>query len=208
MKNQIHKQLTFVLFFAITVGAAVDDSKAAKRKRDRPERTPSAAATKKGGSDTSLPPRTPNTASATPVSIPAGAQEVSPNTFRHTDSSGKTWMYYKTPFGITRSEEKKAEATQKREADAQGRTWVASPTPFGVSKGEEKAMQEATREAVRSAAASGAEAPDTKVVDDGEFVRFERRTPFGVSTWRRRKSELTETEREIVERSKKPAQER
>jgi len=46
-------------------------------------------------------------AKAQPVAqtIPAGARLVEPNLYQYTDSSGKTWNYRQTPFGISKWEE-------------------------------------------------------------------------------------------------------
>jgi hypothetical protein len=46
------------------------------------------------------------------TSIPEGAKLVEPNMYRFTDSSGKTWMYKQTPFGISRWEDTPAPAAQ------------------------------------------------------------------------------------------------
>ncbi|HUJ22657.1 MAG TPA: hypothetical protein VLX58_14090 [Bryobacteraceae bacterium] len=50
-----------------------------------------------------------------PVTIPAGAVEVEPYTYRYTDTAGKSWLYRKTPFGVTRMEDKpgSTDATQR-----------------------------------------------------------------------------------------------
>lgn len=40
--------------------------------------------------------------------IPAGATLVEPNLYRYTDSSGKTWNYRQTPFGVSKWEETSA----------------------------------------------------------------------------------------------------
>ena len=37
--------------------------------------------------------------------IPAGAIEVSPNSYKYTDKAGKKWVYHRTPFGISKAEE-------------------------------------------------------------------------------------------------------
>ncbi len=48
-----------------------------------------------------------------PPSIPAGAVQVEPYLYRYTDSSsGKTWMYRQTPFGVSRWEEGSIPAPQ------------------------------------------------------------------------------------------------
>src|SRR5882724_6847996 len=43
------------------------------------------------------------------ITIPAGAVEVEPYTYRFTDAQGKKWIYRKTPFGISRAEDKAVE---------------------------------------------------------------------------------------------------
>jgi hypothetical protein len=56
----------------------------------------------------------PAPARAQAITIPAGAIEVEPYTYRYTDKEGKKWIYRKTPFGISRWEEKPGvEASQK-----------------------------------------------------------------------------------------------
>src|SRR3984885_6939009 len=89
-------------------------------------------------------------------SIPAGATLVEPNLYRYTDSSGKTWNYRQTPFGISKWEESSA----------------PQPVP--------------------------AKSEPTVVTDLGDSYRFERKTPFGASTWVRKKSELTDEERTLI----------
>jgi hypothetical protein len=88
--------------------------------------------------------------------IPAGATLVEPNLYRYTDSSGKTWNYRQTPFGISKWEE----------------TSAPPPTPV---KNE-----------------------PTVVTDLGDSYRFEKKTPFGTSSWVRKKSELTGEEKGLV----------
>jgi hypothetical protein len=45
-------------------------------------------------------------AAAALPTVPAGAQEVGSNLYRYTDPQGKVWMYRKTPFGVSKWEEK------------------------------------------------------------------------------------------------------
>ena len=40
--------------------------------------------------------------------IPDGATQAGPNLYRYTDNIGKTWLYSRTPFGLSRREEKSA----------------------------------------------------------------------------------------------------
>jgi hypothetical protein len=84
-----------------------------------------------------------------------------------------------------------------RYTDAQGKVWIYRRTPFGWMKAERKDVPEA--------APAAAALPETRVVEDGDGVRFERNTPFGMQRWRRKKSELTEQEKQIFERASRPA---
>lgn len=80
--------------------------------------------------------------------------------------------------------------------DKQGRKWIYRKTPFGMARFEDKPN-----------AAEPAAAADSKVesplaaFDDGEFVRFERKGPFGMYKWRRSKQELNATEQEAWDRA-------
>jgi hypothetical protein len=69
-----------------------------------------------------------------------------------------------------------------RYTDASGVHWLLRKTPFGVAAVEEK------------------NADFVKASDAGDKVRFVRNSPFGANTWERKKSELTESEREVWER--------
>ncbi len=50
------------------------------------------------------------------VTIPAGAVETEPYTYRYTDKEGKKWIYRKTPFGISRWEDKPPTVEESRKA--------------------------------------------------------------------------------------------
>jgi hypothetical protein len=39
-------------------------------------------------------------------SVPAAATSAGPNRYRYTDPSGKTWLYIRTPFGLSKREDK------------------------------------------------------------------------------------------------------
>jgi hypothetical protein len=39
------------------------------------------------------------------IVVPPGAKQMDANTWRYTDAKGKTWMYSRSPFGMTRYEE-------------------------------------------------------------------------------------------------------
>lgn len=84
--------------------------------------------------------------------IPDGAAQAGPNLYRYTDNNGKAWLYVRTPFGISKREEK--------------------PAAHSVVDNSQLVA----------------------VTDLGDSVRFERRTPFGISTWVSKKNELTDGE--------------
>jgi hypothetical protein len=112
--------------------------------------------------------------------VPAGAAEISPGLFKHTDGAGKTWLYRKTPFGVVKSSDDQT-ATSVQSEGAQ----APRANPFGGAK-------------------AGTSAPPlVTAVEEGDSYKFERNTPFGPARWTRKKSELTADEQEIVERSRK-----
>jgi hypothetical protein len=84
-----------------------------------------------------------------------------------------------------------------RYTDARGKVWIYRQTPFGWMKAERKDFPEAAPVAV--------DLPETRVVEDGDSVRFERNTPFGMHRWKRKKSEMTEQEKQIFDRASRPA---
>ena len=43
------------------------------------------------------------------ISIPADAVEIAPQVYRYKDDKGKTWIYRRTPFGISKLEDRSAE---------------------------------------------------------------------------------------------------
>jgi hypothetical protein len=104
------------------------------------------------------------TATAKAIEIPAGAVAAEPGSFHYTDAQGKKWIYRKTPFGIARIEE---------------------PT----------STDDAASKRVAAEPAAGHDRYDNvSAIEDGDTIRFERGTPFGMQKWQRKKSELTETE--------------
>lgn len=75
----------------------------------------------------------------TPAGLPAGAVPAGERTWRYTDKSGKTWLYFQTPFGFSKSEEKAAEAIRESAAKAEK---TAAPAFKIVSvKGNEVAFE-------------------------------------------------------------------
>lgn len=76
--------------------------------------------------------------------------------------------------------------------DKAGKQWIYSKTPFGVSKIQNTA-----------AAPSGfTTTPKEQLIqtaDQGDTVKFTRQTPFGPTTWEKKKSELTDEERTLYQ---------
>lgn len=108
-------------------------------------------------------------------SIPAQATEVRPNVYRYTDSSGKTWLYSRTPFGISKQEEKPqaqpapANSNLTKVTDLGDKVRFETKTPFGPSvrvkaKSEltdaEKALVDAQKPAAKPADASAEKATE------------------------------------------------
>jgi hypothetical protein len=76
-----------------------------------------------------------------------------------------------------------------RYTDSNGKTWNYRQTPFGVSKWEESGT---------APQPTPVKNEPTVVTDLGDSYRFEKKTPFGASTWVRKKSELTDEERALT----------
>lgn len=77
--------------------------------------------------------------------------------------------------------------------DPQGKTWILRKSPFGVLKSEEKNTAQAADEVPQG----------MKVIEEGDELRFERPTPFGLMRWQRKKTELNEMEQRAWEREQK-----
>jgi len=149
MKTIALTLIAAALGFAQSTSSQTDSS--AKKSQTTAQKSKTSAAQKPTAAQKANPPIT---------SIPDGAKLVEPNTYRYTDSSGKTWMYRQTPFGISRWEDSPAAATPQL---------APQPQP-------------------------------TTVTDLGDSVRFERKTAFGTSQWVRKKTELTDEEKTLVEK--------
>lgn len=81
-----------------------------------------------------------------------------------------------------------------RWTDPQGKSWILRKSPFGVLKSEEK----------KDAAQAADDLPQgLKVTEQGDELRFERPTPFGVVRWQKKKTELNEIEQRAWEREQK-----
>jgi hypothetical protein len=75
--------------------------------------------------------------------------------------------------------------------DKDGKSWTYTKTPFGV-------MKAATANAAGSAEPQPP-ATETKAIDKGDTVRFERPSPFGPVVWEKNKADLTDAERHILD---------
>jgi len=85
--------------------------------------------------------------------------------------------------------------------DGQGKKWLYYKTPFGIAKREDLPPTE--EEIARARASEEAEVASITATEDGDEIRFERKGPFGLYRWKRKKAELTETEQKAWERSRK-----
>ena len=103
---------------------------------------------------------------AQPLTIPKEAVANPDGTYSYTDKSGKKWLYTKSPFGISKTEDVSV---------------ASSSAPATVPAGQE-----------------------VKAIDKGETVTFQRNTPFGATTWEKKKSDLTDEERHILEAQQQP----
>lgn len=75
-----------------------------------------------------------------------------------------------------------------RYTDEKGKTWMYRQTPFGVTKFEESAVSQPAVD----------EAKPVAVKDLGDSYQFTMGSPFGERKWTRKKTELTEEERDMV----------
>jgi hypothetical protein len=78
--------------------------------------------------------------------------------------------------------------------DPEGKKWIYRKTPFGVSRLEDTAENAAPK----ADAASGG---GITAFDEGDKVRFERKGPFGVWKWEKKKSEMDEAEKAALQNS-------
>jgi len=77
--------------------------------------------------------------------------------------------------------------------DKQGKKWIYRNSPFGVIRTVAAEPGADTRPNPHQAAVA------TKVTEKGDTVQFERSTPFGPTKWEKKKSDLTDEERKLVD---------
>jgi len=105
------------------------------------------------------------------MEVPAGAVEREPGVYAFTDQAGKKWLYMRTPFGVTRKEDK-PDATRPQAVDplAYAKVTVTGdtvtferPSPFGVYKWQKKMseLDEQEKAAVRRAQENKSGAPES-----------------------------------------------
>lgn len=82
--------------------------------------------------------------------------------------------------------------------DKQGKNWIYRDSAFGVVKTPGPAAGAGAQTGAKPAAPA-AKASATKVIDKGDTVQFERSTPFGPTKWEKKKSDLTEEERKMLD---------
>ena len=91
----------------------------------------------------------------------------------------------------TTSGKKSTTTAPKSVTEADGKTYEIRETPFGPMKFPVK-----TENSAREASADAF----LKIVEEGDSLRFRRQSPFGVTEWVRKKSELNDTEKQAWER--------
>ena len=91
----------FVLAIAVTLPLICSAEQTAPKKKT------TAASAKAATGKNAAPP-----VAAKQLTIPADAVQIGENTYSKTDEQGKKWIYYQTPFGITRAEEPTAAQKQ------------------------------------------------------------------------------------------------
>ena len=86
-----------------------------------------------------------------------------------------------------------------RYTDADGKKWIYRKTPWGVARMEDKPADNAAAAPQQPAADATA---GIKASEEGNVIHFERPGPFGTYKWQKKESELDESERAALERSR------
>jgi len=87
--------------------------------------------------------------------------------------------------------EKSKTATSESSNSKDGKA-VSKRTPFGTARYENQPEEKKKVEAPAN----------MRAFEEGDLVRFERKTPFGVAKWTRKRGELDETEQAVLERER------
>jgi hypothetical protein len=80
--------------------------------------------------------------------------------------------------------------------DPQGKKWTYRQTPFGMAKIEERDTSAAAAEMEKK------QAEQTRAYEDGDSIRFERPGPFGVYSWKQKKTALNSLEQTVWDRER------
>ncbi len=91
------------------------------------------------------------------------------------------------------AEAKQIEPYLYRYTDPRGKNWLYRETPFGVVKLEDKPA---------APAPATANTEPVRITDLGDTVQFRWKTPFGEQKVTRKKSELTDDEKAMLQRDK------
>lgn len=91
----------------------------------------------------------------------------------------------------------KKEAEPVRVTGSDGKTYIVRETPFGTVKAPEAPPKRASEQDENEPP------PDLKAREVGDSVQFERMTPFGISKWTKKKTELSDMERRAWEREQR-----
>ncbi len=78
--------------------------------------------------------------------------------------------------------------------DKQGKRWTYTKTPFGIMKAPAADPPPAAVPPSTPDSLAGA-----KAIDKGDTVRFERKGPFGTMSWEKKKADLTDDERRLLD---------
>ena len=86
----------------------------------------------------------------------------------------------------------KVDRLTHRHTDADGKTWIYRRTPFGLVRYEADENETAAKPAEPKRPSSSTL---LRAIDEGDSVRFEKQTPFGIHRWVRKKTDLNDEER-------------
>jgi glucose/arabinose dehydrogenase len=82
-------------------------------------------------------------------------------------------------------------------ADKTGKKWIFTKTPFGISRREDMA-------GVPAAIPAQDKQQFIQATDNGDTVKFVRQTPFGTTNWEKKKSDLNDDERRVLDAQQQP----
>ncbi len=114
--------------------------------------------------------------SSVAFSVPKDAQPVGRGLYRAVDASGVAWIYRMTPLGITKTPESAMQAES------------GPPSTLGIVRNTAEAPPP----------------PDVTATPNGDEIRFEKRGPFGLTVWtKKRTDELNPVEKKALAEAEK-----